>query len=518
MYSKELQEFLDLFKPSRKQYHSIEEARTDFNSKGFSMVLGYNFESNSSFADLGFLEESKDLGELENLHLAEETDNYFTPNLFLGNQYDKTGRSRKQSSKVCWIQDIFVDIDGTDGITDPQEAQEVLYKALGELGIPKPSALVHTSTNPSVRLQIHWLIDPLWIYDNRNGQIDHIQLREWYGVVVEALVQSLAAKLPNWKIDIARTRDITTYARLPYSYNQKTGERVEVLDIRPKRWTLEDNWISNLLQQYQKQARGLRIAIKKGIHLLGHPHIKVLLEGVSEGYRNSSQYALALACKYDNLSLEEATELILEQNRKCNPAERESKVTSIIKSAYRSQKGLSSVRVAEIVSDIKGEQVDPDYSLFLACQESIDIKPRSKNKGVNTAKEVMVRKVVKKALELIREGQSVLPSSKQMAKLTGVSENSLRRVWKSIIKILEGLGLQLSKKAHYHHRYIVLERAKELLREGNSSVIDLDKLERVLRASRSNYSIIDLLNQKTKQQVNSFIELITSEVMGISPP
>jgi hypothetical protein len=518
MSNSQLQEFLELFIPSTKQYHRSAEARANFNIKGFSMVLGYNFENNPYFADLGFHEAAKDLVELDNLYAAEATDNYFTPNLFIGNQYDHTGRSRKASNKVCWLQDIFIDIDGTGGITDPQEAQAILYQALQELGIPKPSALVHTSTRPDVHLQVHWLIDPLWIYDNREGQIDNIQLKEWYAVVVEALGQSLATKLPDWKIDLARSRDITTYARLPYSCNQKTGQEVELLDLKAKRWTLEDKWIENLLKCHQKQNKTFKIAINKNIELLEHPHIKILLEGVSEGYRNSAQYALALACKYDKLNLEEATEIILKQNRKCSPMERESKVRSIIKSAYRSNKGLSSIKVAEIVSDITGKEVKPDYRLFLACQNNLEIKQKRKNRGINTAREVMVRKVVKKALELIRAGTKVLPSSKKMAEIVGVSAGSLRRIWKSIIKILETLGLQLSKEAHHHNRYIVLEKAKELLNEANSHVINLDKLERSLRTSRTNYSIVNMLAQKTEQQINTFIELVIVEIMGKSPP
>lgn len=520
MHLQEVKEFLKLFMPTKKQYHRLEEARKDFNTQGFSMVLGYNFNNNPMFADLDFLESPKNLAELDNLHIAEASDNYFTPNLFLGNRYDRTGSSRKASNKICWLQDIFIDIDSTNGITDPLEAKEKLYQTLQELGIPQPSALVHTSTNPDVHLQIHWLIDPLWIYDNRKGQIDHIQLKEWYGLVVEAVANLLTLKLSDWNIDIARTRDITTYARLPYSYNQKTGQRVEVLDMRFGRWTLEDGWINNLLKTYSKENKGIRITVKKGIKLLEHPQIKVLLEGVEEGYRNSAQYALALACKYDNLSLAKATELILEQNKRCSPNERENKVRSIIKSAYRSKKGLSSIRVAEIVSDITGKEIKPDYSLFVACKESIDIKQKNRNKGNYITKEVTVRKVVKKSLELIRKGVKVLPSIKEMAKLTGVSAGTLRSrgIWKAIIKILQGIGLKLNKEVHYHHKYIILDKAKELLKEGNSSVINLKGLEAILRTSRNNYSIVDILNQKTEEEINSFMELILSEIMANSPP
>ncbi|PRX17197.1 hypothetical protein BX659_1561, partial [Orenia metallireducens] len=296
--------------------------------------------------------------------------------------------------------------------------------------------------------------------------------------------------------------------------------RVEVLDIRFGRWTLEDGWINNILKTYSKENKGIRITIKKGIKLIEHPQIKVLLEGVEEGYRNSAQYALALACKYDELSLEEATELILEQNKRCSPSERENKVRSIIKSAYRSKKGLSSIRVAEIVSGITGKEVKPDYSLFVACKESIDIKQKNRNKGAYTAKEVTVRKVVKKALELIRKGVKVLPSIKEMAKLTGVSAGTLRSrgIWKTIIKILQSIGLQLNKEAHYHHKYIILDKAKEILKEGNSSMINLNNLEAILRAYKTKYSIVDILNQKTEKEVNSFIELITGEIMANSPP
>ena len=518
MKSKYLQQFLELFIPTTKAYHRLEEAREDFNFKGFSMVLGYNYENNPDFADLGCQEMAKNLGELQDIHIAESTENYFTPNLFIGNQFDKTRRSRKDGQKVCWLQDIFLDIDGTGGITDPAEAQKVLYEALQDLGIPRPSALVHTSTNPSVRLQVHWLIDPLWIYDNRQGTIDQVQLKEWYRVVVQSLAASLADKLPEWELDVARTMDITTYARLPYSYNQKTGQRVEVLDLRAKRWVLEDKWIANLVKNHYRQ-QGFKVAINTNIKLLNHPQIKVLLEGVSEGYRNSAQYALALACKYDNISLKEATKIILEQNSKCEPAERESKVKSIIKSAYRSNKGLSSIRVAEIVSEITGKEVQPDSSLFLACKDSLEIKPRKKNRGIYTPKELMVRKVVKKALELIREGAKVLPSIKEMAGLTGVSAGTLRSrgIWKNIIKILKTLGLKLTKEAHYHHKYIILARAKGLLKEGNSNIINLDKLKRILRAY-NDHSVIDMLEQKTEQQINSFIELLTAEIMGTSPP
>jgi DNA-binding transcriptional regulator YhcF (GntR family) len=511
--SDKAREFIKLFIPKQKKFHKDKKSRELFNVQGFSMVFGHNYQNNPEFAMLDFAETPRDLSDLDKIYIAEETDNYFTPNIFLGNNYDRSGSSRKHAHKCTWIQDLFIDIDGTNGIKDPAQAKEVLYQALQDLGIPKPTALIHTSTNPDVHLQVHWLIDPLWVYDNRKETVNNGELLSWHYNVMSALVELLQEQLPDWELDTTKSTDISTYARLPYSYNQKTGQLVEVLDVQDRRWTLEDSWVANILKRsYKNNNQKEYIKINTDIKLLEHPQIQVLLQGVSEGYRNYAQYAIALACRHDGLSQEEAIKVLLEQNKKCSPKERKSKVIGVLKSAYRGDKGLSSKIVAQLVSDITGQEVKPDYSLFAACKEGIKVKPKAK-KGIYTPKQVMIQRVIKEALELIRKGVEVLPSSKEMAQLVGVSASSLKKIWSEIIKILQNVGLQLDNSAHYHHKYIILDRAKQLLKRAKPSTINLEILESIVKALRSQYSIIELLELKTKKEIENFANLVAN-----SPP
>lgn len=506
-------EFLKLFIPKKKKFHKDEKSREGFNVKGFSMVLGYNYEDHPDFAALDFSEMPRDLSDLDKIYVAEDVDNYFTPNLFLGNNYDRIGGSRKYAHKCTWIQDLFIDIDGTAGITDPTQAKEKLYQALQDLGIPKPTALIHTSTNPDVHLQVHWLIDPLWVYDNRKETINNGELLSWHYNVMSALVELLQEQLPDWKLDTAKSTDISTYARLPYSYNQKTGQLVEILDLQDKRFTLDDAWVTNLLKRSygnNKQKEYMKINID--IELLKHPQIQVLLQGVPEGYRNYAQYAIALACKHDGLSQAEAIKVLLEQNNKCTSKERKSKVIGVLKSVYRGDKGLSSNIVAQLVSDITGQEVKPDYSLFAACKEGIRIKSKAK-KGIYTPKQVMIQQVVKEALELIRKGVQVLPSSKEMAQLVGVSPSSLKKVWSDIIKILKNMGLQLDNSAHHHHKYIILARAKKLLKKAKSNIINLEVLELLIESFEDESYMMKLMKVMSKEDLESF-----SKFLNKSPP
>ena len=154
----------------------------------------------------------------------------------------------------------------------------------------------------------------------------------------------------------------------------------------------------------------------------------------------------------------------------------------------------------------------PDYSLFAACKEGIKVKPKAK-KGIYTPKQVMIQRVIKEALELIRKGVEVLPSSKEMAQLVGVSASSLKKIWSEIIKILQNVGLQLDNSAHYHHKYIILDRAKQLLKRAKPSTINLEILESIVKALRSQYSIIELLELKTKKEIENFANLVAN-----SPP
>jgi len=511
--SDKAREFIKLFIPKQKKFHKDKKSRELFNVQGFSMVFGHNYQNNSDFAMLDFAETPKDLSDLDKIYIAEETDNYFTPNLFLGNNYDSGYTSRKHAHKCTWIQDLFIDIDGTAGITDPSQAKEVLYQALQDLGIPKPTALIHTSTNPDVHLQVHWLIDPLWVYDNRKGTVNNGELLSWHYNVMSALVELLQEQLPDWEFDTTKSTDISTYARLPYSYNQKTGQLVEVLDLQDRRWTLDDGWVTNLLKRnYENNKQKEYIKINTDIKLLEHPQIQILLQGVSEGYRNYAQYAIALACKHDGLSQAEAIKVLLKQNNKCIPKERKSKVIGVLKSAYRGDKGLSSKIVAQLVSDITGQEVKPDYSLFAACKEGIKVKPKAK-KGIYTPKQVMIQRVIKEALELIRKGVQVLPSSKEMAQSVGVSPSSLKKVWSDIIKILKNLGVQLDNSAHYHHKYIILDRAKKLLKRAKPHIINLEVLKSLIKAFKDENYIMKLLKVMPKEDLESFIKFVAN-----SPP
>lgn len=517
-----IKEFLQLFIPNKKKFHKKQKARENFDITGFSMIFGFNFENNDLYSDMKFNETALDIRKIKkHISLSDDSDSYFTPNLFLGNDYiskNLTGTSRKTSNKLCWLQDIYVDIDGTNGIKDPQKAKEKLYKALQKLGIPKPSALLKTSVSDDVHMQIHWLIDPVWLYDSREGNIDTAKLEKWYSNVAFALTEILENQLSDWEIDKAKTLDMTTYARLPYTYNQKTGDLVEILDIneRKKRWTLNSKWIQNVVERYYhlETSRAYKVKVNKDIDLLKHSQIKALLEGVGEGLRNYSQYAIALACKHDGLEQQEAIKVLLKQNKKCDPPERISKVESVVRSVYRSEKGLSSKTLAWVVSQATGEEINPDPAIFMACKDHIDIEvAKNYNKGINISKQQTICRVITKVLQLVRSGATVLPGTKEIAQISNVKVNTLKKLWSSIINILKDIGLNLDKSAHYHHKYIVVDNAAELLHKGSSNVINLKLLKSILEQIKGEYSITEIVVQKSKEEINSFAKTVAN-----SPP
>ncbi len=443
----------------------------------------------------------------DNIH--SEVDSYFTPNTFISKNFNKN--SHRNWNYVAFINALWLDIDKT-GIDNPREAKDKLYKAIEKIGLPEPHLTVKTSQNEDdgVRLQVHWLIDPLWVYDNRPNFNDFLSKdrMKWWQDVQSALIQLLDNELEDWEFDRKPTQ-YNAYARMPNSVHQETNELVEVLDFQEKqRFDLQTDCFDNLKREAKKLelekrnynsykvVQGFK---KDDINLLKLKQSQIILQnGVAEGYRNTAQVSVSLLCKYSGLSYMEAKEILLEFNKKCDPPEKESQILKVLKSIYKSNYGIKTEIIANLCEVITGKKQAKDIRYALASHKNCEAGTYQ-CQDIYDKKAVIVRKAISTILELYSYDKGF--TKKQIAKEANLSYDTLKRkkYWSLIAKIIkEQFGIRLRYNRSLH-RYVYVQST-------SNSNNNIELFEAVLKLDNIKYR-----KKQINQLTNKFTALYFKE-------
>ncbi|MFW6009530.1 MAG: hypothetical protein ACOCP8_09730 [archaeon] len=454
-------------------YPSFNNLKEERDLSGFAMFLGQSIANNPELEDLnnnGFYNNWREdyyiLNDIiENLHISEEVDSYYTANFFKGFTYSKFLKIKRNDDCLMWLTSLFIDIDGIEEVYTVKEAKKVLLNAFKKAGIKEPNFIIHTSTNPTVRVQLLWLLDPMYLKDDNNTLI--VDRISWWKDSARSIIYKLKQVEPRLNIDEGASTNPKGYLRLPGSINQKTNEIVTIIhkNITDKRYTLEDNWLNDLRKVYYKYLKqiihkstkkknymGKRLyntrQYKSDIALLEHPQIKILLDnGVPKGYRNKAVYALTKACLADGLSFEETVKVIEKFNNKCKPANAFGELLYWIKASYgligcekKALKNIDPVKVKTIVNDVFGTNFKADNVLYLAFRRRLyrNKEKTGEIRGTYISKKETISRTVAVISSYILTGNSKLPNQRKLALIAGVKYNSIvkKSYWKEIKKQL----------------------------------------------------------------------------------
>jgi len=389
----------------------------------------------------------------KNLKLvSDEVDQYYTPNYFLGKK-----SSRKTAHSVSWLNALYVDIDGIKGVKDSHEALIVLYKACKKAQLESPDVVIKTSINPTVHLQALWLIDPFSVKTMYNFKRNQ-KYKKWWKTVNTGIAYSLEQADGRFNIDYKVSRDFSTYLRLPYTYHQKTGELVEILDerITEERHIFMDDWIQESTSRYTEACKNNDFFLKpkkdnknNDIKLINHPQFAAILEGVPENYRNKAHYGLIKAFKASGYSKEETLEELLKFNQKCKPPESERKIKTVLKS-FDDGKGINIGIVAEVANNSFADaEFEPDpkiLRLFNIAKGTLEYQKKNNDYEEIFNKLFHFIKAFKKA------GHNHIPTQKELSNILKLKYNTIRQYFKSIKKDLRKKSIYLSydyKKKKY---------------------------------------------------------------------
>lgn len=424
----------------------------DFNY--FTIFLGFNYENSNTLNDIqglslsAFQESNIVINEIkDNIYYCrakETSDNYFTPNIFL-----QKLKNQKTIENLAWLTSLYVDIDGIDGVTSIDQARRKIYALCRKEGIKKPNYIIHTSTNPFIHVQLFWLIDPLYVY-NRPENLS------WWIETATALSEKFKSDL-SFHVDTKVSRNPAGYMRIPFTFNQKTNHQVIIADslLACRRFTLQDPWLYNLRKKYRtSQQERINSWTNLTSKLLEHPQIKMLLGGVPKRFRNLSQYAIAKCCYADGLSIEEAINVVLEQNHRCINPEKDRKVIDVTNRAYgiygpekNCLYNIDSNIVAEIVNGAFNTQFKADPQITSRYKSSIHrdtISCIRQSQPKKISRHETVRRVVHKVLMLQRQGK-MIESQEHLSRISNVKYDSLKHYMQQINAILGAKKLILLK-------------------------------------------------------------------------
>ena len=451
-----LKDYIKLFFPEKTK-----EGK-DIDLSNFSFALANNYNNNDILADSKLFGKDnhkedfytlnilKELAEQDKHLIGTGADVWATPNLLLNKPDIKAS-----SGYVSWLTSLFVDIDGIEGIKDADKALDKLYTACDRAGIKRPHIVNHTSTNPTVHLQAFWLIDP--VYTKTYDYDINERNKNWWKDSQRAITQALKESDPDLNLD-SSVNDIAKYMRLPYTINQKTGEEVKILEINntDDRYLLQDKWLSDLVEEYIfNRNNNSKSYIKANTDsLLEHEQFKVLAQGFPRTQRYFSHYALAKACLGDGLSLNQAKEKLIEVNNLCKPPERESKVLDIAERAYNDGKGIDIGKVAELAnSAINKDKFKPDPSILkLFNVDTVNYKPSEKK--IKKSEELMY-KIGSVIQKIKKNGNKILPTQKELAKLARVNYNTLKNYFSKIKSFLRRYDIYITYDIN-KQRYILM--------------------------------------------------------------
>jgi DNA-binding transcriptional regulator YhcF (GntR family) len=390
----------------------------------------------------------------KNLKLvSDEVDQYYTPNYFLGKE-----NSRKTAHSVSWLNALYVDIDGIRGVNNIHEGLLALYKACKKSGLKLPDVVIKTSINPTVHLQALWLIDPFSVKTMYNFKRNQ-KYKKWWRTVNTGIAYSLEQADERFNIDYKVSRDFSTYLRLPYTYHQKTGQLVEIMDerITEERHLFMDDWIQESTSRYIEAVNNNDFFLKpkkdnknNDIKLIDHPQFAAILEGVPEGYRYKSHYGLIKAFKSSGYTKKETLKEMLKFNQRCDPPENERKIEKTVEKTYNDGKGINIGIVAEVANNSFADaQFEPDPKILRLFNIS---KGTLKYQKKNNDYEEIFNKLFHFIRAFKKAGHNHIPTQKEIADILKLKYNTIRQYFKSIKKDLRKKSIYLSydyKKKKY---------------------------------------------------------------------
>lgn len=476
-------------------YPSYNNLGDERDISGFSVFVGESIANNPDLKELNFngfynnwREDYYTLDSINTrFYVADSVDIYYTPNLFKGYTYRFRTIKRSDDDSLMWLNALYIDIDGIDGIYTPNEALEVLFQAFSRAGIAMPNFVIHTSTNPTIRVQVIWLLDPMYLKDeNKDIIVDRFS---WWKDTASSVIYNLKKVEPRLQIDEMASTNIKGYLRLPGSINQKTGEIVDIIyrNIGNKRYTLEDEWLNDLRKSYYaflkreiksiSRTHNTQRRYNSDIRLLEHEQIKLLLDnGVPEGYRNKAVYAITKACLADGLSFEDTVKVIEEFNHKCKPPVAFGELLYWIKASYgligkekTALKNINPVIVKNIVNQVFNTEYKADYILYYALRRHLC--RRGNNAGNIRRAYISKRDSIKRTVAVIAyyvlTGQDNLPTQKQLALIAGVKYNSITKkdYWNEILnELYKKFGIVI-KKVGQANRLVLVKIEQDKLND-----------------------------------------------------
>jgi DNA-binding transcriptional regulator YhcF (GntR family) len=443
--NEKIREFLLKLTPTKTRNNKKRDLSD--NAIGFGNLVDNNQELKSLIGESFFgSHQMYNIEKIKNTNLkllSDEVDQFYTPNYFLGRK-----NSRKTANYVSWLTTLFIDIDGIKGVKNSHEALLALYKACDKARLELPDVVIKTSINPTVHLQALWLIDPFPVKIKNNFKVNQ-KNKNWWKTVNTGIAYSLEQADKRFNIDYKVSRDFSTYLRLPYTYHQKTGQLVEILDerITEERHLFTDDWIQNSTSFYLEAVKnnGFFLKPKKNnknndIKLIEHPQFEAILEGVPENYRNKAHYGLIKAFKASGYTREETLEELLKFNQKCKPLESERKIKTVLKS-YDDGKGINIGIVAEVANNSFADaEFEPDpkiLRLFNIAKGTLEYQKK------NNDYEEIFNRIFHFIRAFKKAGHNHIPSQKSLAGILKLKYNTIRQYFNLIKKDLRKKSIYL---------------------------------------------------------------------------
>lgn len=235
---------------------------------------------------------------------------YFTPNGFYN-------RCRREKRFLRHLNAIFVDIDY---VIDPLEVKDLV--SFNRL--PSPSVVANT---PGGGCHVYWLLDK------------PVPATPKAVAFYESLQRSLALVLGGDLRAVGAER----YMRIP------RPDLNHFWDLG-KRYTLQDFY--DWRELYMPQSFGSQSC---DCFSKDHPGVSLLLEGVEEGRRNSTAFALGLHFKINNMSLEWTLDRLTRWNSLNHPPLTSHELTYTIERVYRIER--YNIYPARVLSLLSGERM-----------------------------------------------------------------------------------------------------------------------------------------------------------------
>ncbi len=456
---KETTEFLKFFFDyNNKRHHrfNYQNENFDYNYSGFAFYTAHKF---NILNDTEFKPSQHDLSEInkelvKNIIKNKNYDTYFAVNRFISQKFINQNAKKQKKVKcdndnVASAQDLWLDVDATY-IDSIEEAKKELYSILEKLDIPKPHAIINTSTTDEtgVKLHIHWLLYKLWIYDSQKDRFNVKLRKQQFKKLQESLITVFKSET-DWDID-TKSKDLSAYARVPNTINQKTNQVVKLIEFnKEKRFNFEDfNHLKKKAFEINTENQADKKIVKlnnKNVEfdLTKTREFKVMVrEGVKCGWRNKAQVLVAKMMFNSAVSLNKAREVIKVMNNNCEQSKNDKisnrQAVAVVNSIYNNQAKNIKLDLAKTIFQAgTGQKVSQSFSYkILSIYDEVSASGYKSKNAYDSKKEVVMRAVVT-ILDFYNEDREF--TKRDIAEEANVSYNNLTKksYYSKIIDVLK---------------------------------------------------------------------------------